>query len=935
MERFTNSIGLLAVVLLTVSTSRGQSDLSTPPTTDKLTLTEQLKSVLTDPAVMEKADREKNRPPIEFFKSMILPNDVLPYVKANHWSTMALELRSNHYNFAGTFETQPINLLDMPHEVIFRRDAGLVKGQRSRLLLQIMTPTIPKELRVRLERPESLLPEDYLASLRVLEPHQMLIPVLTKGPNDAYGRWNQLPLMFPLSGVKSDPVLYDRQRYFRMVLAGDVEHPLLPSHPLTWTTISHVIWDGMAPEILSPAQQDAMVDWLHWGGQLIIVGGAAPSFAPLRESFLGPYLPAEPNGQSGLLSTEDLQAFAKAFPPPAPAVEADEAIEGTQRYESAFDDYGKRYKDPVPILVPASKPLYVATLAPKPNARVISFNRAGLPPFGVEWRVGRGRVMMIGLSINDPVLTAWAGYSTMLRRLVFRRPEEIMAEELRYNGNGIGGYLAPRYDFLTGPDLTWTRLMGRDLGAPIRRVRIDDEEDDTLSTSSTQIGAVSVPNSPVSRAQGRPTAVPASMTNVYAPFQVPVAEWLDNSALPKLSRERLERASGIEIPGKRFVMWVIIAYVIALVPLNWMVCRVAFGRREWAWVFVPILALGFAIVVERAAAYDVGYDSACNEIDLIETFGNYQRGHVSRFASLYTTGRLRYSISFPGDSSALALPLNTGRAIRGEDIQQSVFQSTPTPALTNFQVQPRSLAMYRAEQYADLPGTVVLVEEAGKRKVINNTGLNLRDAVLIEIGKKTNKIISLGRIESKASVEVNGEALTNETYEDPVIDDLKKNEVNPANFLGLLVRSSVAVRPEDIGEIRLVAWSEKPQGGQTIDPPVDLHQGFTMLVAHLKLGPTPDPESVEFDALARGPESPSIRMLNTEPPKVAPPIMRRATPFVNPPVIPAKKAKEPRGAMPVVPRPPAIGTSDATQDDNADQNSNNSNKPNDPEIKRP
>ena len=64
---------------------------------------------------------------------------------------------------------------------------------------------------------------------------------------------------------------------------------------------------------------------------------------------------------------------------------------------------------------------------------------------------------------------------------------------------------------------------------------------------------------------------------------------------------------------------------------------------------VPILALGFAVGVERAAAYDVGYDSSCDEIDLIETHGDLPaRAHLSRFASLYSTGRVRSStISYP------------------------------------------------------------------------------------------------------------------------------------------------------------------------------------------------------------------------------------------------------------------------------------------------
>ena len=44
------------------------------------------------------------------------------------------------------------------------------------------------------------------------------------------------------------------------------------------------------------SQQQAILDWLHWGGQLIFTGGAGQAYALYRESFLGPYLPGEPTG---------------------------------------------------------------------------------------------------------------------------------------------------------------------------------------------------------------------------------------------------------------------------------------------------------------------------------------------------------------------------------------------------------------------------------------------------------------------------------------------------------------------------------------------------------------------------------------------------------------------------------------------------------------
>ena len=228
--------------------------------------------------------------------------------------------------------------------------------------------------------------------------------------------------------------------------------------------------------------------------------------------------------------------------------------------------------------------------------------------------------------------------------------------------------------------------------------------------------------------------------------------------MPTLSREALEVASGITIPDATFVLRVIVAYMIALVPLNWLVCRYVFGRREWAWVVAPILSLAFAVGVERAAAFDLGYDSACDEIDVIETYGDYPRAHVSRFASLYSTGRVRYTISYPDDPTALALPLSNGRSIGGEDVAVSSWQSYPVPALEGFLVQPRSLAMFRAEQMATLTGTIRLETDGeGSRRIVNGTDLELRDAVLVDLnGAEARRETPLGTIAPGATVPIEG-----------------------------------------------------------------------------------------------------------------------------------------------------------------------------------
>ncbi len=332
-----------------------------------------------------------------------------------------------------------------------------------------------------------------------------------------------------------------------------------------------------------------------------------------------------------------------------------------------------------------------------------------------------------------------------------------------------------------------------------------------------------------------------------------VADWRDSARFPTLSRDLLEEASGITIPSSGFVLKVILAYLIAVVPLNWLICRFVINRREWAWIVVPLVAFGFAIGVQRGAAYDMGFDSASDEIDLLEVHGGYPRAHLTRFASIYTSGRANYAISYPSNNTALALPLDNGRSIRGEDVTRSVWQSTPVPALSDLSVQPRSLSLFRAEEMATLAGSIRLEGDGAARRVVNGSGLELRDATLIDISgadREQWKERYLGTIAPGATVEIGSEAAAKAPERiaaEPGPD--------PNTFLAA-VRTSWERRDENSGEIRLVAWVPRTMPGQVIDPPPDRQRGFTAVLVHLRSGPPPSPDGQHYNILALGPEKP-------------------------------------------------------------------------------
>ncbi len=344
------------------------STISRPAMAQLSSTDEERLQILSDPDAMKKMEKDRTRAPFEFFRSQVAPLDVLPLVKPHHWSTITLEVRANYDDYEGSLQSFPVGLAGMPQEMIYARDSRLVKEQRSRLGMQVMLPRIPreKELNVELVQPGAIRSDElWQVPVRLLPPAQMLIVFLSKESSTQYAAWNRLPCMVPSSSDREDALTLDFQRYYRLVLPEDVDKPFLSPHPLTWGPISHIIWDGLPPDSVSVSHQQAMLDWLHWGGQLVLIGGAGPTFSIFRDSFLASYLPAEPTGESQLLGESELKPLADAYPPTVlPSLPPEQENAGGRVRAEAFSPPGRPYRNPVPIQPPRTRPVFVTGLRP-------------------------------------------------------------------------------------------------------------------------------------------------------------------------------------------------------------------------------------------------------------------------------------------------------------------------------------------------------------------------------------------------------------------------------------------------------------------------------------------------------------------------------------------------------------------------------------------
>ncbi|HKM53886.1 MAG TPA: hypothetical protein VJY33_10785, partial [Isosphaeraceae bacterium] len=93
--------------------------------------------ILSDPdALKKKLEKDKSRAPVEFLRSQVAPFDVLPFMKPYQWSTVFLDVRASYQDYEGSLQFFPVALPGMPQEVIYAREARLVKEQRLRLGMQ-------------------------------------------------------------------------------------------------------------------------------------------------------------------------------------------------------------------------------------------------------------------------------------------------------------------------------------------------------------------------------------------------------------------------------------------------------------------------------------------------------------------------------------------------------------------------------------------------------------------------------------------------------------------------------------------------------------------------------------------------------------------------------------------------------------------------------
>jgi hypothetical protein len=708
-------------------------------------------------------------------------------VKPGHWVHVRHKLLANNFDFVGDLtarsldrDMNSISLERSPFRVVSSRPMSLPKEQSKYVDVPLYVPKtkaadgkltqIGSELKSR----NGARVVDFGGQPTVrLNSHQFFLMVLSEEPE----RYGYLKTMTVVQPPEADETEWDAMPGDYAVKFINAEQPLpLPSGGLTWTSTAYVVWDGLDPDLFSTDQQTAMLDWLHWGGRLILSG--PQTLERLRGSFLEPYLPAT----AGRTLTVD-----------------QEVIDSFNEHWQVLPRNPQR--DPEHYLLSLNRrPLEVIELQLNEGGRFLE-NTSELV---AERRVGRGLMVATSFALTERRIVNWPGFDSFFNGCLMRRsPRKFTASD---GMDSVSWMEKPTYR--DARETSPLRFFVRDAAG--QRNDID----------------LSLPRD-------------AKLGDGYRTDSVAgIAGWSDFSEAATAARDSLESSAGIEVPNRKFVAKMLGGYLLCLVPLNWLLFRLM-GRVEWAWIAAPLIAIMGGIGIVKMAELDIGFVRSRTEVAVVELQEGYDRAHVARYTGFYTSLTSDYAVRFD-DPTAVTAPFsaNAGEArLRMQRQEDVLYRQDDSVGLSGFPVISNSTGMVHSEQFVVTDGKLELLAADGALQLANGTGFELQGSIVLHReSERECKVAIVGDLETGGTVLLDfengdGSLLTDYLNEESATAATNRESGN----IGLreLVQLAAAWSQIEVGGYRLVGWNASEVPGMTVSPKSNQSNFRTLFVANL------------------------------------------------------------------------------------------------------
>ncbi len=735
------------------------------------------------------AEDEKEAP-LEDFSArnpQVFPGDANPVaggVKPGHWMTASQSLKSNKTDARGellsrasatasSFNTgeEESTQGDIPT----LRPVVLPKGQSRRFDFRILAPIAGRG-----DQKRSFLSSRFVSTGRtvffdtgrqpfnVLAGEEFFFVVLTNRP-ERFAKFQVSDWVRPYRDELSFTENNKKANY-RIVIPRTDDLLPLSETMLDWTSTAVVLWDDLSPDALTPQQQTAIADWVRFGGQLIVNGAEATD--AVSKSSLADLLPLVPTGNIEL--------------------NPDSATELLNRWAVETD---------------SSTDQQIALLRSQ-SGRVAVDGRAAsdaeaLPDTGnlvLTRRIGGGRVVQPRFDVTSDWLVNWQSYDSFINSALLLRPRRQLVESQDAEESAFLQQVYPDLKSIASDPAINSRFR---IAARDAVLRLNTPGDNAVSAALSRFDPLTYVNS----SSG-------------------ISGWNDDSDAIAVCRQILRSESGIEIPKSSLVVRSLGYYLLILVPINYLLFRLL-GRLEFAWLAVPVIAIGGAIWVARAARLDIGFARSQTEIALLEMHPDYHRGHLSRVVAIYNSLSDSYDVEFKTLDGA-ASPIWGGGSDPNRDGAVFRMGFAEGPVLAGLAVGSNQVRMVHAEQMLDVGGPI-RVDTNGQ--LVNQSEFDLFDAMVIERTLDDKVRVALVGICDGGSAS----SLRFQDMSTPEIpDDLPMQTA-------VLLRRLASPGAMAKGSMRLVGRIEGSVPGMSITPDANQSSAQTLVLAHLKHAPLPEP----------------------------------------------------------------------------------------------
>ncbi len=641
----------------------------------------------------ENADEIKKKIPLVSDDLRTLPySSDIPgiVVKPGHWYQARNKLTAN---LSDEGLTASLKVLDRNRKVPpfltgslpieFHRNVNLVKGQEKTIDLKYFQPevTVPEKDLTFDSRPTATLVSSYARRglgtplhepeypIRMMDGYQYNLVVLSRDMS-RYTFWRGLDCIIWPSRMR---LTEDRLTPHRIVDIGEEEMAShFPNRLYAMTNISHIVLNDTSVQLMALEQQTALVDWLHFGGTVIINGPDA--IAGLDSSVLRSYVPIKS------VETETMSATQI------------DLLNEHWTIERA-DDNRRDFEAPKPIPVLRGELLAGAAWVTHLDGLV------------AERLVGQGRVVMTMFPMSAPEFVRWPSYSSFVHNAIlrkpFRSPTTGIEADMNYGGVYHGQETNPLYS-------TRFRIWARDLDSQL--LRREELSPNSMRTQD-EIGATVVDK------------------------KGSVGAWNPNSTISAYAAVSLRDASGISVPRIKTIIQLLIGYLIVLVPLNWVIFRL-FGRPEFAWLAAPIIALVGAVVVARSVQLDVGFSRSESTYGFLEMHNRYPRGVLTSYRALYTSLSTNYGSTYDEEAGVVTPVVTTGEGSRRRSLLDKLdywYADSRGSGILNLPILSNTTGMLHSEETVAFQGAVnaTLSDDESSLTLTSDLGLELRDVAVI------------------------------------------------------------------------------------------------------------------------------------------------------------------------------------------------------------